>query len=103
MILPIAMISLGCTLLGVTTFVYSRLCRHDAWNCTGAAGADNSQQIWTLSKLVDRAEAGEDVIIARAGKPVAKLVALRADRPRRSGPWRSSLNTSYEYRVTSRP
>lgn len=29
-----------------------------------------------LSKLVERAEAGEDVVIARAGRPVAKLVAL---------------------------
>lgn len=33
-----------------------------------------------LSMLVAKAEAGEDVIIARAGKPVVKLVAL----PRRS-------------------
>lgn len=29
-----------------------------------------------LSKLVDAAAAGEDVIIARAGKPVARLSAL---------------------------
>jgi len=29
-----------------------------------------------LSKLVERAEAGEEVLIARAGKPVAKLVPL---------------------------
>jgi prevent-host-death family protein len=29
-----------------------------------------------LSKLVERAEAGEEVIIARAGKPAAKLVPL---------------------------
>ena len=30
-----------------------------------------------LSELVDRAEAGEEVIIARAGKPVARIVPLR--------------------------
>lgn len=30
----------------------------------------------SLSKLVERAEAGEEVIIARAGKPAAKLVPL---------------------------
>ena len=30
-----------------------------------------------LSKLVDEAGAGEEIIIARAGKPVAKLVAVR--------------------------
>lgn len=29
-----------------------------------------------LSRLVERAEAGEEVVIARAGKPVAKLVPL---------------------------
>ena len=32
-----------------------------------------------LSRLVDQAAAGEEVIIAKAGKPIAKLVAL--DRP----------------------
>lgn len=31
-----------------------------------------------LSRLVDAAAAGEEVIIAKAGKPVAKLVALDA-------------------------
>jgi prevent-host-death family protein len=32
----------------------------------------------TLSQLVERAEAGEDIVIARNGKPVARLVAVRA-------------------------
>ena len=36
-----------------------------------------------LSKLVERAEAGEEVIIARAGKPAAKLVPLTRLRGRR--------------------
>ena len=38
-----------------------------------------------LSRLVERAEAGEEIVIARAGKPVAKLVPLasRRDMPRR--------------------
>jgi prevent-host-death family protein len=31
-----------------------------------------------LSKLILRAEAGEEVVIARAGKPVVKLVPLKA-------------------------
>jgi len=30
-----------------------------------------------LSKLIERAENGEDVIIARAGKPVARLTQLK--------------------------
>ena len=31
-----------------------------------------------LSRLVDQAAAGEEIIIARAGKPVARLVPLAA-------------------------
>lgn len=31
-----------------------------------------------LSKLVDRAAAGEEIVIARAGRPIARLVALAA-------------------------
>ena len=37
----------------------------------------------TLSRLLERAEAGEEIVIARAGKPIAKLVPYRADRPKR--------------------
>ena len=35
-----------------------------------------------LSHLVDRAASGEEIVIARSGKPVARLVAL-ADPPKR--------------------
>jgi len=39
-----------------------------------------------LSKLIERAENGEDVIIARAGKPVVRLVAIASpERGRRFG------------------
>jgi prevent-host-death family protein len=39
-----------------------------------------------FSKLVDRAAAGEEIVIARAGKPVARLVPLQnAQMPRRFG------------------
>ena len=39
-----------------------------------------------LSRLVERAEAGEEIVIARAGKPVARLVPLRETRePRQLG------------------
>lgn len=37
-----------------------------------------------LSKLVDRAAAGHEVIIAKAGRPVARLVPLNVP-PRRVG------------------
>ena len=35
-----------------------------------------------LSKLIEKVEHGEDVIIARAGKPVARLTALAPDKPK---------------------
>lgn len=39
-----------------------------------------------LSRLVEAAAAGEEIVIARAGKPVAKLVAVEAmPRKRRLG------------------
>ena len=36
-----------------------------------------------LSKLIDAAAGGEEIIIARAGRPVAKLVPLATERPKR--------------------
>ena len=33
-----------------------------------------------LSRLLDRAAAGEEIVVARAGRPVARLVALAPDR-----------------------
>jgi prevent-host-death family protein len=33
-----------------------------------------------LSKLIERMEHGEDVIIARAGKPVARLTGLKPEK-----------------------
>jgi prevent-host-death family protein len=38
-----------------------------------------------LSKLVERAEAGEEIVIARAGTPVARLGPLAPAAPRRPG------------------
>jgi prevent-host-death family protein len=35
-----------------------------------------------LSKLVEKVERGEDVIIARAGKPVARLTQLEPKKPK---------------------
>jgi len=39
----------------------------------------------TLSKLVEKVSAGEEVVIAKAGKPVAKLVKYEAKEPRKLG------------------
>lgn len=38
-----------------------------------------------LSKLVEKVEAGEEVVIARSGKPVAKLVPVEERYPVRLG------------------
>ena len=38
-----------------------------------------------LSKLVERAAAGEEIVIAKAGKPKAKLVPYEAPRKKRVG------------------
>ena len=40
-----------------------------------------------FSRLVDQAAAGEEIIIAKAGKPVAKLVPLSSHMIGRSAGW----------------
>jgi len=45
-----------------------------------------------LSELVDRAAAGEEILLAKAGKPKARLVPLaRAPKPRRPGGWQGQV------------
>jgi prevent-host-death family protein len=45
-----------------------------------------------LSRLIERVEAGEEIILARAGKPVAKLVPYVVRRqPRRPGIWEGQV------------
>jgi prevent-host-death family protein len=41
-----------------------------------------------LSELLDRALAGEEIVIARAGKPLARLVPVTPLAPRKPGAWR---------------
>ncbi len=38
-----------------------------------------------LSRLIDRAAAGEDIVIGRAGKPVVRLVPVESAVPRQPG------------------
>jgi prevent-host-death family protein len=40
-----------------------------------------------LSRLLERVEAGEEIVIARAGKPVAKLVPVEGRPAREPGRW----------------
>ncbi len=51
-----------------------------------------------LSKLVERVERGEDVIIARAGKPVARLTQLKPEkRPIVFGLLKGKLHVSDDF------
>lgn len=51
-----------------------------------------------LSKLVERVERGEDVIIARAGKPVARLTQLKPEkRPIRFGLLKGKLHVADDF------
>jgi prevent-host-death family protein len=52
-----------------------------------------------LSQLLDRAAAGEEIIIARAGRPIARLVPLAGSpSPRRSpGGWRGKVRISDDF------
>ena len=45
-----------------------------------------------LSRLVDRASMGDEIVIAKAGRPMARLVSLeRTAVPRRPGLWKGKL------------
>ena len=52
-----------------------------------------------LSQLVERAEAGEDIVIARNGKPVARLVPLRATASLESvrGAWKGRVTMADDF------
>jgi prevent-host-death family protein len=51
-----------------------------------------------LSQLLDRAAAGEEIVIARAGRPVARLVSLAEPaRPRVPGGWRGKVSMAADY------
>ena len=54
-----------------------------------------------FSRLVERVEAGEEILIARAGRPVARLVPLRAvTQPRRPGLWRGKVRIHPDFDTT---
>jgi prevent-host-death family protein len=52
----------------------------------------------SLSRLVDRAAAGEEIIIAKAGHPVARLVPFQGPRrPRRPGGWEGRVRIREDF------
>jgi prevent-host-death family protein len=52
-----------------------------------------------LSELIDRAAAGEEIVIARAGKPVVRLIAyLEATPPTRTpGAWKGKVKMNRDF------
>ncbi|RIJ76946.1 type II toxin-antitoxin system Phd/YefM family antitoxin [Nakamurella silvestris] len=51
-----------------------------------------------LSALITRVEAGEEIILTRHGKPVARLTQLRPHRPDRSpGAWRGRVRIAADF------
>lgn len=51
-----------------------------------------------FSRLVERVEAGEEIVIARAGRPVARLVAYQArTAPRVPGLWKGQVRMAADF------
>lgn len=51
-----------------------------------------------LSRLLNQVAQGEEILIARAGKPVAKLVPYREDEPPRvPGAWRGRVRLASDF------
>jgi prevent-host-death family protein len=50
-----------------------------------------------LSRLIARAEAGEEIVIARGRKPVVKLVAIATKPKRVPGRWKGKFTIAPEF------
>lgn len=51
-----------------------------------------------LSRLLERVERGEEILIGRAGKPIAKLVPYRPEAaPRTPGRWKGKLYIAEDF------
>lgn len=52
----------------------------------------------TLSRLLARVEAGEEIVIARSGRPVARLVPVTPEVPqRRPGSWAGQVRIGADF------
>ena len=53
-----------------------------------------------LSRLIDQALNGEEVIIAKAGQPVVRLVPIQSDEsPRKGGQWKGRVRMADDFDV----
>lgn len=54
-----------------------------------------------LSRLLERVEAGEEVIVARAGRPIARLIPYQPrHEPRVPGMWRDKVTFAEDFDAT---
>ena len=57
-----------------------------------------SQAKATLSRLLEHVAGGEEVVIGKAGKPVARLIPYNADpRERKGGQWRGKIKIAEDF------
>ena len=50
-----------------------------------------------LSKLVEEAISGDEIVVARAGTPTVRLVPIRSIRRRRLGQWKGKVYMSRDF------
>lgn len=50
-----------------------------------------------LSELVEQAATGDEIVIAKAGKPKARLVAVAAHRVRKFGLWKGEVRIAKDF------
>jgi prevent-host-death family protein len=62
-------------------------------------GEEDGGTVLKLSQLVERAEGGEDIVIARNGKPAARLVPIRSASALTSvrGAWRGRVHLAEDF------
>jgi prevent-host-death family protein len=54
-----------------------------------------------LSRLIERAAKGEEIIIGKAGRPIARLIPYREIRePREPGVWRGQVTLAPDFDAT---
>ena len=54
-----------------------------------------------LSELIRAAQSGEDIVIAKSGKPVARLVPFAEERtPRKPGRWKGKVVIADDFDAT---
>ena len=51
-----------------------------------------------LSRLVEQAVAGDDIVLAKAGRPLVRLVPVQPDvSPRKAGAWKGKLRMARDF------